>query len=139
MNAKTLTKINLFLFMLWLEILIFSFSLIITTYLLLPFSSFIVDRYGYLRYDAFRIAVMFSLIVMGQYFYKGIISRAIKLNIKNLLFIINSCGISVLVISFLLKKTMLSKYFLIYPGIFIVYLIPFSGEIINKSKKLFIK
>ncbi len=134
MMTRILTRINIFLFMVWAEILIFVFSFLISIYTLKPFSTTIVEKYGFLKYDAFRIGLTFFYITIFQSFYRSLILNLTKIKINILFSIINSQAISLFFINFIIKKTMISKYPLIFPALFICFLIPFSKDILQLYK-----
>ncbi|MEF3279727.1 MAG: hypothetical protein K6357_02010 [Elusimicrobiota bacterium] len=140
MKNVTINKINIFLFMVWMEVIIFVVSLIVSLYIIKPFSSLIIEKYNnFTLYEAIRISILFILISLLQILYKKILMRFWKINIKLLFFIINSSWLSLFLIQRIIGKTMLAKYSLIYIGIFLCFMLPYSTElkllIKNKSIK----
>lgn len=134
MNYRMLTKINFFLFMIWIEIIIFILSMIISVYITKYSSNFIVEKYGYKIYDSIRISTLIFLMVFFQYVYKNLIKKITKIDIKTLISIINSSAISLFFINKIIKKTIFCKYSLFYFVLFIAFISPFAEDLMVFKK-----
>lgn len=134
MTSKTLTRLNIFLFMIWIEIIIFSIALVISTYTIKPFSSIIITKYSYFTYDCLRISTVFFYTALIQHLYRQIIEKTVKINLNIILGVINSSAVSLFFINTIIKKTIISKYNLSYTGIFICFILPFLVDILKLIK-----
>lgn len=131
MKKSFITELNIFLFMLWIEIMVFVSALIISVYVIKPFSGFIVDRYSLRTYDAARIALIFFFISIIQFIYKRLLTSVRGINMKTLINVINTAAISLFFISRIISRTVLSNYHIIYTGIFLSFLFPFYDDFIR--------
>lgn len=134
MTAKTLTRINIFLFMIWVEVVIFSVALFSSALIVKPFSFHIVSNYGYTAYDSLRISLVFALTTIIQNLYSYLIKKTTNINKNVLLSVINSSAISIFFINSIIKKTVISKYSLSYLGIFFCFILPFMPDIMEYLK-----
>lgn len=139
MNKNTIIRLNIFLFLAWAEFVIFTLSLILSSYLIkffiMPFSKSLSIN----TYDGIRISLTFVIITIIQWYFKILISNLFKPSVLTAITLISSQAFSIFMINKILTKTIFIKYQISHLGIFICFIIPFYDFILtsfNKTQKI---
>lgn len=124
MKRFNLKNINIFLFMVWMEVIIFTAALVITGYSISNISDYITSEINYTTYDAVKISMLFFITAIIQSYYIYLITKIFKMNINIILYIINSSALSLIFIMKIIENTTFFNYSLIYLGIFLSFTLP---------------
>lgn len=129
--SKLITKINIFLFMLWIEIIIFVISLITSSYLFMFLWNIFFYKKNFNFYQSIKIGLLLLILCAVQYIYKTMILKITKINAKLIITIVNASFFSLFFIYKIIKTLTIGKYDLIYPAIFITLTLPFYEDMID--------
>lgn len=132
---KLLIRINIFLFLIWAQFLVFVISLILASYvmkfLILPFIKILKIQI----YDGMRMSLSFLILTSLQWFYRRFVLLFLKQSFLSALTLISSQIISIFMIEKILTRTIFVKYQLSYVAIFICLFLPFLDYFIASFQK----
>ncbi|MCX7641889.1 MAG: hypothetical protein N2Z20_04565 [Elusimicrobiales bacterium] len=133
-SKNLFTKINTLIFLIWIQFIAFTISIIISSYIIkltiLPFSKLLNIEV----YDGIRMSIIFLFATLIQYLLRIFILKFNKLSLYAIVILISSQAITTILIKNILTKTVLSKYQLSYLGIFLCLFIPFYELIVSFYK-----
>lgn len=136
MKKNFFIRINFFLFITWLEIVIITISVVISSYLTKFFDLAAKFKYMPTKYDSYRISIIFLIITITQHIYSYLFLKFIKPSIYSFLTLTSSQIISVYLAKKILTKTVLSKYPLSYIFLSFCLLLPFYDFIKNSLRNI---
>ncbi len=132
---KLLVRINIFLFLLWSQFLVFVVSLILASYimklLIFPF----IKILKFQIYDGIRMSLSFLILTSLQWFYRGFVLLFLKESFLSALTLISSQIVSIFMIEKILTRTIFIKYQLSYVAIFICFFLPFFDYFVASFHK----
>ncbi|PIS46731.1 MAG: hypothetical protein COT17_07105 [Elusimicrobia bacterium CG08_land_8_20_14_0_20_51_18] len=144
MKILNLKGVNFFILCIWMEIIIFSLSLVSGNLLsnLLFYASRLAlekDFYAMSRNvsDGVRLSLMFAAATLFQHLFTSFLARHIKNRLNLMLYLVNACAVSCFFMHSLLARTSLKNYKLLWLGFFAALLIGVS-ELIISNRRFFL-
>lgn len=134
-----LIRLNIFLFLAWTEFILFTLSLILSSYIIKLFIMPFSKTFSPNIYDGIRLSITFVVITILQWLYLPVVERILKPSILSSITLISSQAFAIFLINKLLSKTIFTKYQLSYLAIFICFILPFYDFLISSFKKAAIK